>query len=89
MEMDKWAEMKKKVETMPIDDFLLLMDLATERLKKIKKENIERTLKEINLTLQKLNQDYKIFDKDGYELSFPYLDFFYDEDNNSITIETN
>lgn len=89
MDMDKWTEMKKKVETMPIDDFLLLMDLATERLKKVKKENIERTLKEINLTLQKLNQDYKIFDKDGYELTFPYLDFFYDEDNNSITIETN
>ena len=89
MDMDKWTEMKKKVETMPIDEFLLLADLATERLKKIKKENIEHTLKEINLTLQKLNQDYKIFDKDGYELDFPYLDFFYDEDNNSITIETN
>lgn len=87
--MDKWTEMKKKVEAMPIDDFLLLTDLATERLKKVKKENIERTLEEINLTLQKLNQDYKIFDEDGYELDFPYLNFFYDEDNNSITIETN
>lgn len=89
MDMDKWTEMKKKVEAMPIDDFLLLADLATERLKKVKKENVERTLEEINFTLQKLNQDYKIFDKDGYELDFPYLDFFYDEDNNSITIETN
>ena len=89
MDMDKWTEMKKKVEAMPIDDFLLLTDLATERLKKVKKENIERTLEEINLTLQKLNQDYKIFDEDGYELDFPYLNFFYDEDNNSITIETN
>lgn len=89
MDMDKWTEMKKKVEAMPIDEFLLLADLATERLKKVKKENIRRTLEEINLTLQKLNQDYKIFDKSGYELAFPYFTYFYDEDNNSITIETN
>lgn len=89
MDMNKWTETKKKVEAMPIDDFLLLADLVTERLKKVKKENIEHTLEEINLTLQKLNQDYKIFDKDGYDLTFPYLDFLYDEDDNSITIETN
>lgn len=89
MDMNKWAEMKKKIEAMPIDDFLLFADLVTERLKKVKKESIERTLKEINLTLQKLNRDYKIFDKDGYELDFPYLTFFYDEDDNSITLETN
>ena len=89
MDMNKWTEMKKKVEAMPIDEFLLLADLATERLKKVKQENIERALEEINLTLQKLNQDYKFVDEDGYELTFPYLNFFYDEDNNSITIETN
>lgn len=89
MDMDKWTEMKKKVEAMPIDDFLLLADLATERLKKVKKENIERTLNEINLTLQKLNVDCKFLDGDGYELSFPYLDFFYDEDDDTVTFEFN
>lgn len=87
MNMDKWTEMKKKIDEMPADDFLLLADLTKERLKKIKKENIERTSNEINLALQKLNQDYALLDKDGYELSFPYLDFFYDEDNNTITLE--
>ena len=81
--------MKKKIDEMPVDDFLLLADLAKERLKKIKKENIEHTSNEINLALQKLNQDYTLLDKDGYELSFPYLDFFYDEDNNTITLEFN
>lgn len=40
MNMDKWTEM-------PADDFLLLADLTKERLKKIKKENIERTSNEI------------------------------------------
>lgn len=89
MNMDKWTEMKKKVEAMPTDDFLLFADLIKERLKKIKKENIERTSNEINLALQKLSQDYVLLDKDGYELSFPYLDFFYDEDNNTITLEFN
>lgn len=89
MDMNKWTEMKKKVEAMPIDDFLLLADLATKRLKKVKEENAKRTLEEINLTLQKLNQDYKIFNKDGYELDSPYFTFFYDEDNNSITLEIN
>lgn len=87
MNMDKWTEMKKKIDEMPADDFLLLADLTKERLKKIKKENIERTLDEINLALQKLNQDCKLLDQDGYELSFPYLESFYDEDNNTITLE--
>ena len=81
MEMDKRAEMKKKVDEMPADEFLLLTSLVKEKSNKIKKENIERTLNEINLTLQKLNLDCKFLDGDGYELSFPYLDFFYDEDS--------
>lgn len=38
MNMDKWTEMKKKIDEMPADDFLLLADLTKERLKKIKKK---------------------------------------------------
>lgn len=89
MNMDKWIEIREKVNEMSIDDFLLLADLTKERLQKIKKENIERTLNEINLTLQKLNLDCKFLDGDGYELSFPYLDFFYDEDDDTVTFEFN
>lgn len=83
--MDKWTEMRKKVNEMSTDNFLLLADLTKERLKKIKKENIEHILNGINLTLQNLN--CKLLDKDGYELSFPYLNFFYNEDNDTITLE--
>ena len=28
MNMDKWTEMKKKIDDMPADDFLLLADLT-------------------------------------------------------------
>lgn len=87
MNMDKRAEMKKKLDEIPADEFLLLTSLVKEKSNKIKKENIERTFNEINLTLQKLNLDCKILDGDGYELSFPYLDPFYDEDDNTITLE--
>lgn len=89
MDMDKRAEMKKKVDEMPADEFLLLTSLVKEKSNKIKKENIERTLNEINLTLQKLNVDCKFLDGDGYELFFPYLDFFYDEDDDTVTFEFN
>lgn len=89
MEMDKRAEMKKKVDEMPADEFLLLASLVKEKSNKIKKENIERTLNEINLALQKLNLDCKFLDEDGYKLSFPYLKFFYDENDNIVTLGLN
>lgn len=89
MNMDKSIEMKKKIDEMSTDDFLLLTSLVKEKSTKIKKENIERTLNEINLALQKLNLDYKFSDGSGYELSFPYLDFSYNEDDNTITFEFN
>ena len=38
MNMYKWIEMKKKIDEMPADDFLLLADLTKERLKKLKKK---------------------------------------------------
>lgn len=86
MEMDKWAEMKKKVDEMPEDDFLLLSDLVKGRAREIEKAKIEHTLDEINLKLQGLNQDFKLEDEDGQELSYPYVKIYYDEDTRTITL---
>ena len=86
MEMDKWAEMKKKVDEMPEDDFLLLSDLVKGRTREIEKAKIEHTLDEINLKLQGLNQDFKLEDEDGQELSYPYVKFYYDKDTRTIML---